>query len=345
MIPSASSSFPALVDLPVDRVVHLDGADAATVADALDPLPPAASVVSGYHVTNASTGSDVAGRILDECETAAHTLFLQWMPGARVLDGHSGLDITAVRALTSGLVTPKYGSFLADLAEASVLGGRLDPARYSAEVRAAGLARVLASAYGREHVVLAVTADPLPVEEQHVLAAALEWLTGRDRFGIWLIGDPIPAVDRFPVVRVGPARPPAAATPVTRRLRLPAPLGRPHPASDAEQLLESVLSTCDWAGDRQWNRTWSAGPLDAPIRVDLMFPEARCVVEIDGDDHRRPEKFAADRRRDVHLQLAGFAVLRFTNDHVLGDATAVADLIARCLATRTPVPTSEGRPQ
>ena len=342
-VPTPSSAFPALVDLPVDRVVHLRGVDAAAFTDALDPLPPEAPVVSGYHVAHAPTGSDVVERILDECETAARALMLEWLPGARALDGHTGLDIAAARALISGLATPKYGAFLADLAEASVLGDRLDPGRYSAEVRTAGLARVLAAAYGRERVVLAVTAGPLPVAEQHALAVACEWLAGHDRFGVWLIGDPVPAVDRFPIVRVGAARTGTTASPVA--LRLPAPLGRPHPASDAEQLLESVLSTCDWAGGRQWNRTWSAGPLDAPIRVDLMFPEARCVVEIDGDDHRRPEKFAADRRRDVDLQLAGFAVLRFTNDHVLGDVTAVADLIARYLSTRTPVPTPEGRPQ
>ncbi|MET8869010.1 hypothetical protein ABZW11_39305 [Nonomuraea sp. NPDC004580] len=42
-------------------------------------------------------------------------------------------------------------------------------------------------------------------------------------------------------------------------------------------------------------------PLAVPIRLDLVWERERCVVEIDGDDHRQAAKFAADRARDVRL--------------------------------------------
>jgi very-short-patch-repair endonuclease len=50
---------------------------------------------------------------------------------------------------------------------------------------------------------------------------------------------------------------------------------------------------------------------------------------VDGPDHCGVLKFEADRRRDVHLQLEGFAVLRFTNDQILGDVATVRSQIER----------------
>lgn len=72
------------------------------------------------------------------------------------------------------------------------------------------------------------------------------------------------------------------------------------------------------------------------MRVDLMWPDARCVVEIDGPDHRGILKYADDRRRDNSLVLDGYAVLRFTNDEILGDAPRVLHVIERLVTTRRP---------
>ncbi|MFB6397321.1 endonuclease domain-containing protein [Polymorphospora lycopeni] len=68
--------------------------------------------------------------------------------------------------------------------------------------------------------------------------------------------------------------------------------------------------------------------------MDLLWSAERCVVEIDGPEHRSAVRFAADRQRDVRLQLDGYAVLRFTNAQVLHDVRVVAAQIERFLLGR-----------
>lgn len=106
------------------------------------------------------------------------------------------------------------------------------------------------------------------------------------------------------------------------------------PGCSRERLLEERLATLAWARGRTWNQVRQPQPLAPPIRVDLMWPEARCVVELDGPDHRGALKYADDRRRDNTLVLDGYAVLRFTNDEVHDDVTRVLATIERLLTTR-----------
>ncbi|MEV6861373.1 DUF559 domain-containing protein [Streptosporangium subroseum] len=47
-----------------------------------------------------------------------------------------------------------------------------------------------------------------------------------------------------------------------------------------------------------------------------------------------PLKYAADRQRDVQLQLDGYAVLRFTNVQVMTDTAVVINQIKRFLQNR-----------
>lgn len=65
-----------------------------------------------------------------------------------------------------------------------------------------------------------------------------------------------------------------------------------------------------------------------------MWSAERCVVEIDGPDHRGSLKYAADRRRDNGLTLDGFSVLRFTNDEIVDDAPRVLAVIETLLSTK-----------
>jgi very-short-patch-repair endonuclease len=269
--------------------------------------------------------------------------------------------------------------------------------RFPPQTRAAGLARVLAAAYGRPRTSLVVhVPDGLTGGEEESLVAGCEWLARRAGLAIWLTGAPLPTVDRVPVATVLPDPPvlpdshvrpdshvlpdpravsdpkvtsgpgsrvgrtdasgrsdrdrtrsartpsggPAAHRPdpafaVTRpALGHPPVANVPHPASRAERALEAALAACDWASGRAWNRPYRSHALANPIRVDLMWPAERCVVEIDGPDHRSHDKFAADHRRDVQLQLDGYAVLRFTNDQVLADTGIVVDQLRRFLQKR-----------
>ena len=368
--------------LPVDRVVRLDGADADTVALAIDPLPSDAPAIVTYAAVQERSTTSMVTSVLDELEAAAAALFPAWLPGAEGIGGPGGAGVPAVRVLARRKEADgeDFGPFLAGLAERALTGR---PGRFPPEIRAAGLARALAASFGRSRTSLLVRVpDGLPDAAQEVLVAGCEWLAHRGGFGVWLVGADLPAVDRVPRVpfplkpgspgtltpslttaeagrSLGlPEAPPgdrAATIPSAGRAEVPpaatipssggaeapravvsypAVAGRPHPASPSERALEAALGSRGWAAGRGWNQTLCPHPLAGPVRVDLLWQAERCVVEVDGPDHRGALKFAADRSRDVRLQLAGYAVLRFTDDQVLTDAQGVIRQIELFLRDR-----------
>jgi very-short-patch-repair endonuclease len=64
-----------------------------------------------------------------------------------------------------------------------------------------------------------------------------------------------------------------------------------------------------------------------PPRVDLLWRDGRVVVELDGPEHQDDPKFANDRHRDYELLVAGYLVLRITNDQVATDLQAAIEKI------------------
>jgi very-short-patch-repair endonuclease len=174
--------------------------------------------------------------------------------------------------------------------------------------------------------------------------AAFEWLVYHGRAGVWLTGGRLPDGDR---VRSVPAPVTATAVDIAKvgmsteaattglpRVGYPALAGRPHPASAAEQALEAALVTRSWAAGRRWNQTYHFGPLANPVKLDLLWPAERCVVEVDGPEHHGLARYEADRRRDVNLQLDGLAVLRFTNAQIYHDVESVVRQIERFIHMR-----------
>jgi very-short-patch-repair endonuclease len=74
------------------------------------------------------------------------------------------------------------------------------------------------------------------------------------------------------------------------------------------------------------------GWVDEPGRVDVAYPWARVVVELDGRRwHGHREQFERDRRRDNAAQLAGWIVLRFTWDQVIRRPEYVCSTVRRAL--------------
>lgn len=215
-------------------------------------------------------------------------------------------------------------------------------ARFAPEVRAAGLARVAAESYRRAGAALLVDVPAgLTAPQQLALAAAGEWLAAHGGFAVWLAGADLPHAAR---VTVHPVRLPEhvaelvataddhpVAGPPPATLTYPPVEGRPRADSAAETALEAALVEAAWAAGRIWNRRYAARP---HYVIDLVWPDERCAVEIDGDEHRGPRKFAHDRRRDVLLQLDGFAVLRFTNDQVLTELGQVLAHLEQYLRSR-----------
>ncbi|GAA0282162.1 endonuclease domain-containing protein [Cryptosporangium japonicum] len=320
--------------------MHLVEVDAETLALALDPLPRDAPVVLTYHPRATASQPAIVAEVLGLLEASAIALFPAWLPEAAGITEPSDTNVAAVRALASRLAgrSRHFGPFLADLAARALTGAGSDRS-FQPEVRAAGLTRVLLAAYSRADVVLVVDVpEGLPAAHETPLIAALEWLAFRGGLGgVWLTGAPLADPDRVQSQRVRlPTAVPADTRggPAPETLTIPSLGGRPNPNSAAEQLLEKVLSSRAWARGRTWNQPFSFGPLTSQIRIDLCWEAERTAVEVDGPEHRGPLHYATDRTRDVLLQTAGYAVLRFTNDQVLGDVNAVAHQLELFLEKR-----------
>lgn len=332
--------------LPVDRVLRIAGLSDEQLAVTLDPLPDGLPVVVRYTVPDAvASQAGLVDDVLDHLETIARQLFPVWLPAAQPITTSSDHDRRVIRQLAHRLAssTDHFGPFLADVAEAAVRGHTV--ARRSApEIRARGLATIIAGSFQRDGVVLMIgPTDPMPVDQQARVAVALEWLAAY--FGVWCTDGALPDVDRFPTWHVAVPGYVEELTPqrgadTSPRLAYPAPAGRPHPASVAEQTLEHRLANCGWAGGRAWNQVYASDVLAPPIRVDLIWRDERCVVEIDGPEHRGILNYARDRRRDNGLVLDGYAVLRFTNDEISDDPQRVLGVIERLLDSRR----REGKP-
>jgi very-short-patch-repair endonuclease len=330
-------SSPALATLPRVAVVRVAGPSVEQLIVNLDPLPPDAPVVIRCIISAALRASALVTDLLSRLETVAMQLFPAWLPDGDTVTTTSGLDRRAVRILARrhAANSEHFGPFLADAAEAALLGvSRVE--RFPPEIRARGLVRILADAYDREGVVvLIVGSAELDEAQQRTAAVAFSWLANHG-IGVWLTDGMVPCVDRFPAEviaipsYVGPTEPPPQ--PAVTVVDFPAPLGLPHPLSEAEQRLAHALARCEWAGGYQWNQERNEHSLMPTIRVDLIWPTERCIVEIDGPDHRGPQKYAADRVRDNALTLEGFRVLRFTNDQIVDEMSSVLHVIKTMLS-------------
>ncbi|RYZ03032.1 MAG: DUF559 domain-containing protein [Myxococcales bacterium] len=94
-------------------------------------------------------------------------------------------------------------------------------------------------------------------------------------------------------------------------------LGRPHPGSEAEQLLcDHICRDSALAALFRFNWPVKTRYDTRPI-VDLLWEAGRLVVEIDGAEHCALGQFIRDRRRDFELFMSGYRVIRFTRFKVL----------------------------
>jgi very-short-patch-repair endonuclease len=344
---------------PAHQVSYLLDTDPELLRIALDPLPDNAPAVVQFRPGSGGPLGDQVSVLLDELDRAAVALFPSWLPGAERLDPSQGLGVPAVRALAAEAAgrSPNFRPFLADLAERGLLG-RIGGSRFPAEVRAAGLARVIADAYGRSSTAMLIEVpEDLRAADERVLVASAEWLAHRGHFTVWLAGAPLRIVDRVRTVSVtlpgyltrlveDVDEPDTGGTSGTTvgvdedvqvsrgTFGYPPLSGLPRRDSVAERALENALESCQWAQGRRWNHTYEWHLLAKPYRLDLFWAAEGLVVEVDGPDHRGRLKFADDRRRDVQLQLLGYDVLRFTNDQVLSDLHATVAKIKQMLDKR-----------
>jgi len=313
-----------------DRVVQLRGCGADDIATALAHGGPELPAVVVGRVRRVEGSITIVEDLLDDLEKIAVQLFPAWLPDAEYIREPGGAGIAAVRALAGvkAAQSVHFGPFLGELAASALSGERMRHGGFLPETRAAGLTRVLADGFGRSALVLLVDVSPrLHADAQRALATAGAWLADRGRLGVWLTGDPLSSVDWLNRAEI----PPTAVTALPRSSGLG---GAPHPRSTSEAALEAALARQRWSHGRFWNQSYQSHVLRNPVRLDLFWPAERCVVEIDGPEHCRPEQFESDRQRDVQLQLDGYAVLRFTNARVRHDVNAVVGQIGKFIEDR-----------
>lgn len=109
-------------------------------------------------------------------------------------------------------------------------------------------------------------------------------------------------------------------TPAQARTSVYPMAGRPHPLSSAERALARALSRDpELSSFFALNQPVITGQ-DRRLVVDLLWVDGRLVVELDGwEVHKSRMSFVSDRNRDYELALAGYQVLRLTNEEVLED--------------------------
>ncbi len=317
--------------LPDSRAVVLRGADAHHIAVSLDPLPHDAPAVATIHLVDVVSQRGVVTTVLDNLETAVRDSFPTWLPGGDYLEGPNRLDLLASRRLSLELASTSehFGPFVTAMTE-SALRGRPIGREFIDQTRAEGLRRLLADTYHRRSVALVLSVEAGQSSYQHSqLIAGCMWLANSGGFAVWIVSPDDMISDHIRVVDISIDRVLESSKFTDQRIHIPALAGKPHPGSTAEKKLEKVLATCEWASGREWNQPFQATSLHERIVVDLRWPGEKCVVEVDGDEHRHPVKFARDHQRDVVLQLDGYAVLRFTNAQILDDVTAVVSAIEK----------------
>lgn len=64
---------------------------------------------------------------------------------------------------------------------------------------------------------------------------------------------------------------------------------------------------------------------------DILFPEYKLIVEVQGGYHNHPKQKIYDRKRHRNLESMGYRILYFTNEEVLRNARAVVRQIQQQL--------------
>ncbi len=335
--------------LPVGRVTHILDTSLDAIRVALDPLPDGAPPFVIYQPDRASLKLDQIALMQHELERAAVKLFPAWLPGAEHIAGAKGAGVAAVRLMAAdrARVRKQFAPFVSDRAEAAVRGTHQIDGAYAPQIRATGAAWAIAEAYDSAYTALVMDIpDGLSEAAGKKLVSAADWIAGNSGTSVWLTGALPSTVDKYVAVSLNLApllqdrtgeflrTEPLAVADDPLFVEVPPLAGVPRADSRAECTLEQALSRHGWAVGRSWNQTYTSSRLARPFRLDLWWKAEKCVVEVDGPEHHEPVHYAADRRRDVQLQLDGHAVLRYTNDQVLGDLDRVILEIGRLIRSR-----------
>ena len=321
-----------------EPLVSWPEASPVAVREIVESTQGVAAAILTVAIDVASLGRrDLMEQVTDVLSEAVTGTFPAWLPEAEHLTGPGGAGLAAVRAICGRAAgsSDLFGPFLLAAAQAALCRRPFVVAEFARETAVRQARKLILRAYGHERLVVMVElTGTWSTAQIEVAEANALWLVGPGELSVWLFGTPTAGMTRVPRSSLRGRMPASAPPPAPSRPYLTPLRGRPNPFSRAEQRLEAHLARSSWATGRAWNQTWSPGVLANSIRVDLMWQREKCVVELDGPDHLDTDKYAADRTRDRALQRAGFLVLRYTNDEVLGDVARVVDELERFLEDR-----------
>ena len=269
-----------------------------------------------------------------QIQRAALVQFRNWLPGAKGIEtaAAGGRNTAALMARQRAAKIGALPEFAASAAELALVGAstrKLLDFPLETIVRESWLLLSVAAGCDRSVGVVSFAALDQLLLSPTAAEEAVDWLADQVCFPIWLCGKGAEALERFPIGqlhdREGEPTVPGVSMGQTQSAGVPAS------ASLIEQRLENFLRQHEWAAGRSWNQSWTPDGLTNPVRVDLIWHTERLAVELDGDEHRQPTYFEADRARDRSLQAAGYRVVRFTNQEVERDVVLVASEIRRFL--------------
>jgi very-short-patch-repair endonuclease len=176
-------------------------------------------------------------------------------------------------------------------------------------------------------IALAATDQNLSARELKSLVATAMWLAAQSQAKVALLVHQVHSTseefDRIIRESLGhgflmaEAEPPVEEVPT---VTITAIKGRPNPTSPGEVLLADRLAKdAELAGLFAFNQTVKSVH-NKEYRVDLVWPEGKLVVEVDGYTfHCSPFAFGQDRHRDYELLITGYRVLRLTHEEIVKD--------------------------
>lgn len=236
---------------------------------------------------------------------------------------------TAVRLVEHGTINPLVSAPWVRAA-AKRAGAGYRPRFRRAAKRLEFTQLMLAVDPSNPNLVASVDPDPRVAA---AMIQVLEWCAAQGATVVATLLTRPPFIAPYDRILYGAVEVVRAEEPVQDRF-VPSP-GRAHPASLIEQRIEAALRADAELGSLfLCNQTIVLDSFGTSPRVDLLWREGRVVVELDGPEHRSDPKFADDRHRDYELLVAGYLVLRITNDQVETDLQRAIEKIRAVVRLR-----------